>query len=385
MDEMVNLLVDLQAPQFDEDALARALRGIEAAGFSVDRVAPGSGAYHAWIDDVFGGTWSSEAFAGKSIVAKKGDRFAGFSTYDPRGLRFSWLRGLGAQEDVGIFGPFGVAPEFRALRQAQDDTLGSHLLVAALASLREAGYKRALIPAVGHEKLVEYYVRHSGAQIAERFEKAQWRRRKHRTVVLASGNGTNFQSVIDGVAAGTLPLDLALLVSNKSGAYALERARSANIPAVALQWDRKAQSREDYDRSLFELVHREQPELLLLLGWMHVLAPEFVARFPQMINIHPAFLPLDQDLDEVTFPDGTVTPAFRGARAVRDALEFGSHWVGASSHLVTMEADRGPLLVRKPLALQPGDTVESIMERLHPLEHRMLAGGIMRWVYERQR
>lgn len=377
MDQMVNLLVDLQAPQFDGDALARALRGIEGAGFSVDRVAPGSGAYLAWVDDVFGGTWSSEAFAGKSVLAKKGDRFAGFSTYDPRGLRFAWLRGLGAQEDVGIFGPFGVAPGFRG------SPIGPHLLVAALASLREAGYKRALIPAVGHEKLVEYYVKHSGAQIAERFEKAQWRSRKHRTVVLASGNGTNFQSVIDGVAAGTLPLDLVMLVSNKSGAHALERARTAGIPAIALQWDRKAQSRGDYDRSLFELVHREQPELLLLLGWMHVLSPDFVARFPDMINIHPAFLPLDQELDEVTFPDGAVTPAFRGARAVRDALESGSHWVGASSHLVTLEADRGPLLVRKPLALQPGDTVESIMERLHPLEHRMLAGGIMRWVYER--
>lgn len=377
MDEMVNLLVDLQTPQFDEEALARALRGIEAAGFSADRVAPGSGAYHAWIDDVFGGTWSSEAFPGKSVVAKKDDRFAGFAAYDPRGLRFSWLRGLGAQKDVGIFGPFGVAPEFRG------SPIGPHLLVAALASLREEGYRRALIPAVGHEKLVEYYVKHSGSQIAERFEKAQWRRRKHRTVVLASGNGTNFQSVIDGVAAGTLPLDLAMLVSNKSSAHALERARTAGIPATALQWDRKAQPREDYDRSLFELVHREQPELLLLLGWMHVLSPEFVARFPEMINIHPAFLPLDQDLDEVTFPDGAVTPAFRGARAVQDALEFGSRWVGASSHMVTMEADRGPLLVRKPLALQPGDTVESIMERLHPLEHRMLAGGIMRWVYER--
>lgn len=377
MDEMVNLLVDLQTAQFDEDALARALRGIESAGFSVERVAPGSGAYHAWIDDAFGGTWSSEAFAGRSVVAKMGDRFAGFATYDPRGLRFSWLRGLGARQDVGIFGPFGVAPEFRRL------PIGPHLLLAALASLREAGYRRALIPAVGHEKLVEYYTKHSGAQIAERFEKAQWRRRKYRTLVLASGNGTNFQSVIDGVAAGSLPLDLAMLVSNRSGAYALERARSAGIPAVALQWDRKAQPREDYDRSLFELVHREQPDLLLLLGWMHVLSTDFVQRFPEMINIHPAFLPLDQELDEVTFPDGAVTAAFRGAHAVRDALESGSHWVGASSHMVTLEADRGPLLVRKPLALVGSDTLESIMERLHPLEHRMLAGGIMRWVYER--
>jgi len=383
MDEMVNLIVDLRREQFDRQALARAQRGIEAAGFSFERVAPGSGAFHAWIDEHFGGTWSSEAFAGKSVVAKRGEQFAGFATYDPRGLRFSWLRGLGAQEGVGIFGPFGVARQFRNVRAAQDDTLGSHLLVAALVSLREAGYARALIPAVGHEKLVEYYTKYSGARIAERFEKAQWRRRKYRTVVLASGNGTNFQSVIDGVAGGTLPLDLALLVSNKSGAYALDRARNAEVPAVALQWDRNAQSREQYDRALFELVHREQPDLLLLLGWMHVLSEQFVASFPQMINIHPAFLPLDQEQDDVTFPDGSVTPAFRGAHAVQDALTWGSRWTGASTHMVTLEADRGPLLVRKPLAIEANDTLETIMERLHPLEHRMLAGGIMRWVYER--
>jgi phosphoribosylglycinamide formyltransferase 1 len=377
MQEMVNLLVDLRSGQFGAEALARALRGIENASFSVERVAPGSDAFHAWIDQEFGGTWSSEAFAGKSVVAKRGDRFAGFATYDPHGLRFSWLRGLGAQDGVGIFGPFGVAPEFRKT------PIGPHLLVAALASLREAGYAKALIPAVGHEKLVEYYIRHSGAQIAERFDKAQWRTLRYRTVVLASGNGTNFQSVIDGVAAGRLPLDLALLLSNKSGAFAIERAQNAGVPAVALTWDRKAQSREEYDRGILDLLHREQPDVLLLLGWMHVLPTEFVEQFPDTINIHPAFLPLDQNKDEVAFPDGSSAPAFRGARAVADALAWGSRWVGASSHMVTLEADRGPLLVRKPLPLQPGDTVETIMERLHPLEHRMLAAGIMRWVYER--
>jgi phosphoribosylglycinamide formyltransferase-1 len=116
---------------------------------------------------------------------------------------------------------------------------------------------------------------------------------------------------------------------------------------------------------------------------MHLLPDTFVAAFPHTINIHPAFLPLDQRRDEVAFPDGTVTPAFRGARAVDDALAWGSRWVGASAHRVTLEADRGPVLVRKPLALEDGEGQSSIMERLHPLEHSVLAGGIMRWVYER--
>jgi phosphoribosylglycinamide formyltransferase-1 len=222
-----------------------------------------------------------------------------------------------------------------------------------------------------------------GAQIAERFDKASWLKRRYRTVVLASGSGTNFQSVIDGVQAGRLPLELTLLLSNKTGAYALERARNAGIRAVAMPWDRKAQDRLQYDLQLREAIRREEPELLLLLGWMHLLDDAFIAAFPHIINIHPAFLPLDQSRDDVTFPDGTITPAFRGAYAVRDALAWGVKWVGASSHRVTLDADRGPVLVRKPLPVLPGDTEASIMERLHPLEHRMLAGGIMRWVYER--
>ena len=377
MNEMVNLLVDLRAPQFDEAALARALEAIARAGFTNQTCTGRDDAFLAWIDAAFGGTWSSEAFAGKSVVAKKDGEFAGFATYDPRGLRFSWLRGLGAQQGVGIFGPFGVAPQYRG------SPIGPNLLIAALASLRREGYAKALIPAVGHEKLVEYYTTHSGAQIAERFDKAQWRARKYRTVVLASGNGSNFQAILDGVRESRLPLDPVLLLSNKAGAYALERARSADVPAIALAWDRQAQSRSEYDAALLDAVRREEPELVLLLGWMHLLEPAFIEHFAEIVNIHPAFLPLDQDRDDVAFPDGSRTPAFRGAHAVRDAFAAGARWVGASSHRVTLEADRGPVLVRAPLEVRDGETEETIMERLHPLEHRVLAGGVMRWVYER--
>ncbi len=166
------------------------------------------------------------------------------------------------------------------------------------------------------------------------------------------------------------------------------RTRSS-VPAkpisihVALPWNRSVQSRQEYDTALLDAVRREEPDLVLLLGWMHVLSEAFVEAFPHILNIHPAFLPLDQTLDYVGFPDGSVTPAFRGARAVEDALAFGSRWVGASAHRVTPATDRGAVLVRKPLALENGESRTAIMERLHPLEHRVLAGGIMRWLYER--
>ncbi len=375
--ELVNLVADLRGERFAIKGLAKTLRAISSAGFEIERVVPGEGRFFSWIDYEFGGWWSAEAFAGKSIVAKKGNRFAGFATYDAQGLKFSWLRGLGSQEGVGIFGPFGVGAEFRGSK------LGPLLLLAALGSLREAGYAQALIPAVGSDKLIGYYEQHAKARVVERFDRSQWRAKKQRTVVLASGQGTNFQSVIDGVAAGSLPLDIVALVTNNPRARALERARAASIPAVTLPWDRQTQLRPDYDAQLSEVVRRAEPDLVLLLGWMHLLDDRFVAEFPESINIHPAFLPLAEGSDEVVFPDGSSTPAFRGANAVRDALAWGSRWSGASAHRITLQTDRGPVLARKPLSLNPGETEEGILERLHPLEHQVLAGAIMRWTYER--
>ncbi len=162
--EMVNLCVDLRGEQFGPNALAHACESIEAAGFSIERTDPGSDTFLAWIDQEFGGTWSSEAFAGKSVLAKRDGEFAGFASYAPQNLQFAWLRGLGAQSGVGIFGPFGVAQAFRG------SPIGPHLLRAALCLLRESGFAQALIPAVGHEKLIAYYQRHAEARVAETFD-----------------------------------------------------------------------------------------------------------------------------------------------------------------------------------------------------------------------
>ncbi|MBV8150124.1 MAG: phosphoribosylglycinamide formyltransferase [Candidatus Eremiobacteraeota bacterium] len=196
-----------------------------------------------------------------------------------------------------------------------------------------------------------------------------------RTTVLASGGGTNFQAVVDAVAAGMVSLDLRALVSNRGDAFALERARSAGVPAQLLTWDRKRTPRAEYDAALTEAVAASDPELLLLLGWMHVLPPQFVERFPRMINIHPAYLPLDPEADEVETPDGTVIPAFRGPHAIADALAAGSPWYGATAHRVGVEPDRGMVLARRPLRLNERD-VEAALAALRPTEHAVLLEGI---------
>jgi len=396
---LVNLLVDLDE-RFASDDAAR--ERLAQAGYRVEVGAGASDATLAWIDDVFGGAWSSEVAVAQCALAMRDGERAGFAAFDPIGLRYAWLRGIAREPGVGVFGPFGVMPEDRGtLRQAQGDTVaqgdrvvaqgdrvvaqgdsvGSLLLHIALGGLRARGYRRALIAATS-EGLVPYYERHAGARVVERFDPRDFTPRPVRTLILASGSGTNFQAVIDRVAQG-LPLELAALICNKPGAHAIARAEQAHIPAVVLPWRREEQSRSDYDALLREAVGRFEPELVLLLGWMHLLDPAFVEAFPQMLNVHPAFLPLDPRHDSVGMPDGTIIPAFRGARAARDALAAGSPWAGASVHEVTAQTDRGRVLARKPLRVIAGEDEDALLARLHPIEHALVESAIKRWLYER--
>lgn len=370
---LVNLLVDLDE-RYASDAQAR--ERIARAGYGLSTTDGASDPALAWIDETFGGAWSSEvAVAGCALATREKD-VAGFAAFDPRGLRYAWLRGVARESDVGVFGPIGVAPEHRGT------AVGPALLEIALCGLRARGYRRALIGATS-DALTPYYRRHADARVVERYDPSEFTPKPVRTVVLASGSGSNFQAVLDRVAAG-LPLELVALVTNNAGAFALERAAAASVATAVVPWDRSAQSRAEYDRTLFETVSRCKPELVLLLGWMHLLASEFVEHFRNMLNVHPAFLPLEPERDSVGMPDGETIPAFRGARAVRDALAANSPWVGASVHEVTAATDRGRVLARKPLRVLAGEKEDAVLERLHPIEHQLVAVAIRRWLFERE-
>jgi phosphoribosylglycinamide formyltransferase 1 len=368
--ELFNLIVDLDerfsagsgAPLFAEYEIASPVRLDEPA--------------LAWIDETFGGTWSSEAHAGANVLARRDGVPAGFATFDPKGLRFAWLRDLGREPGVGVFGPFGVAESHRGRG------LGRRLLHTALTELRARGYTRALVPAVGGERLIRYYADAAGARVAERFDLSV--RKPARVLVMASGSGSNLQAVLDRARDGDLPIEVACVVVNRPGAFAIERARKAGVGSIrVLPWNRSEQTRAQYDERLLEAVRAEAPELVLLLGWMHLLAESFVREFAAPINVHPAFLPLDPERDGVGMPDGSWIPAFRGAHAVRDAIAAGSSWSGASVHLVTPQTDRGPVLARRPARIAPGEDEAAVLARLHPIEHELVATGIRRWFYER--
>lgn len=372
-----NLVVDLATvPTASREAAREVGR---ALGLELDMPLRVDDRTTAWIDDVFGGAWSSEATAGDNVIARRDGAPVGFATFDARGLKFRWLRGLARERDVGIFGPFGVEPDSR------NKGLGRLLLSLALGELRVRGYARALIPAVSGEWLTRYYVDVAGARVVEQFDRNALLAPPPRTLVMASGNGSNFQAVYDATLAGRLPLEIVALVGNDPRAYALERARAAGITSIeVLRWNRAQEPRAAYDERLLAQVRSSQPELVLLLGWMHLLSDAFVETFPDLLNLHPAFLPLDPECNEVTMPDGTATPAFRGPRAVDDALAACAAWVGATVHRVTPETDRGAVLARKPLRTDIMEEKADLMPRLHELEHALVCVALTRWLFERE-
>ncbi len=201
------------------------------------------------------------------------------------------------------------------------------------------------------------------------------------TAVFISGSGTNLQHVINRVAAGALPLDLRLVVSNVLEAAGVERASRAGIAVLLSPFDRHAESRAAYGARLAATLRARGVELVLLLGWMHVLDATFVgAGFAGVLNLHPAFLPDDPREDEAVLPDGSVSPVFRGAHALRDALARGVETTGATLIQITTEVDRGPVLARRTCRLLPGDDERKALERLHDIEREVVEEGVSAWL-----
>ena len=179
-------------------------------------------------------------------------------------------------------------------------------------------------------------------------------------VVLISGFGSNLQAIIDATRSGVLPARISGVVSNKSSAYGLERARLAGIPAIVLA-PRKDQARGDYDLQLADLVLSFQPDWIVLAGWMRILSSAFLNRFPgRVVILHPA-LP-------GTFPG---THAIERAHAAFAAGQL--EHTGVMVHLVPDEGvDDGPVLNQRIVPIYREDTLESLEARIHAVEHDLL-------------
>ncbi|MEX1357337.1 MAG: phosphoribosylglycinamide formyltransferase [Gaiellaceae bacterium] len=164
--------------------------------------------------------------------------------------------------------------------------------------------------------------------------------------VLVSGEGTNLQALIDA------QLPIAAVVSNKPGVRALGRAEAAGIETAVFD-AAGYNSREERDVALAEWLESRGVELVVCAGYMHLLTPAFLDRFPgRIVNVHPSLL-----------------PEFPGTRAIEDALAAGVERTGVTVHLVDEGVDSGPVLAQEEVPVEPAETLE---ERLHALEHRLL-------------
>jgi phosphoribosylglycinamide formyltransferase-1 len=366
-----NLIVDLADERFDHRQTHHLLEALGTyAGITPSRYTRVPDQVLAWLDAMFGGWWSSLIAAGSAWVASDQAGLLGVAGFDARGPAVAHVE---RDAGTGIFGPFGF------MKRAHPD-LQTALLHGAFFALRERGYARAIIPAVEDDRQIAFYEREAGAR---RMAIDAGANRRFRVVVLASGAGSNFEAVTNGARDGSLPIDVISLVVNRAGAGAVPLAEALGIPVRSLIWDREGETREVFDRRVEDAVDADAPDLVLLLGWMHVLGAGFVQRFPQTLNLHPAYLPLEPAADTVTFPDGTVSEVLRGPRALDDAIAAGSRWAGASVHRLGAEVDRGEVLVRAPLGLNPGQSREALAERLHSLERRIVADAVRRWAAER--
>jgi phosphoribosylglycinamide formyltransferase 1 len=185
------------------------------------------------------------------------------------------------------------------------------------------------------------------------------RPRLARLGILISGRGSNLQSIIDAIASGRLDATIAVVLSNRSEANGLARARAAGIDTVYLN-PREHADRDAYDGAIVEVLKARGVDLVCLAGFMRLVGRPLLDAFAgRILNIHPSLL-----------------PSFRGLEAQRQALEHGVRITGATVHLVTSDLDDGPIVLQAAVPVLDGDTVETLSARILVEEHRIYPEAI---------
>jgi phosphoribosylglycinamide formyltransferase-1 len=188
---------------------------------------------------------------------------------------------------------------------------------------------------------------------------------RRRVGVLVSGSGTNLQALLDAAADPRFPAEIAVVVSDRSAALGLERARRAGVPAEFLGARAFAGDRAAYDAALAARLAHHGVEWVALAGFMRLVGAPLLDAFPwRMLNIHPALL-----------------PAFPGLHAQAQALAAGARVSGATVHLVDGGCDTGPIVAQGAVPVLPGDDVAALSSRILAIEHRIYPRAL-RWAAE---
>ena len=180
--------------------------------------------------------------------------------------------------------------------------------------------------------------------------------------VLISGSGTNLQAIIDAIAEGTLDAEIRVVISSRPDAYGLVRAKEAGIQTIALSKDVYADPDIANEAIAAELVHAGC-DYVVMAGYMRMLGEAVLVAFPdRVLNLHPALL-----------------PSFKGAHAIRDAYDAGVKVTGVTVHFANAEYDKGPIVAQRAVDVAEDDTLESLEEKIHAVEHELYP-EVLRWI-----
>jgi phosphoribosylglycinamide formyltransferase-1 len=175
---------------------------------------------------------------------------------------------------------------------------------------------------------------------------------KKNIAIFASGNGTNFEAIAKAVKKNKIKANLSFLLCDRPDAFVLKRAKKLKVRIVLV--DRNDfLCREDFERAIYYCLEEAGIDLVILAGFMRLLSAKFVKKYKNRImNIHPSLL-----------------PAFKGAHAIKDAYESGSKITGVSVHFVDEQVDHGPIILQRSLKLEKKDTLVTLEDKIHRLEH----------------
>lgn len=173
-----------------------------------------------------------------------------------------------------------------------------------------------------------------------------------RVAVLASGNGSNFEAIIQAVEEGRINCSVELVFSDKPDAYVLERAKNHKIPFTSFMI-KDFSSKLEYEQELLRILKENQIDILILAGYMRLIGNELLDAFPQrIINIHPSLL-----------------PSFPGLHGIEDAFNYGVKYTGVTVHYVDSGIDTGKIINQAVVDIAPDDDLESLEAKIHQTEH----------------
>ncbi len=177
--------------------------------------------------------------------------------------------------------------------------------------------------------------------------------------VFVSGSGTNLEAIIDAISGGKIKAKIRLVVSDNKDAYALTRAKKADIETFVLS-PKGFSSREDYDKEIIKELEKKDIGLIVLAGFTRLVSNHFIKKYKnKILNVHPALL-----------------PSFKGTHGIKDAFLYGVKKTGVTVHFVDEELDHGPIILQESVKVEESDTLETLEVKVHKIEHRLYPEAI---------